>query len=129
MFNFRKNEVTGQLQTNFPGKLISIGTTILELKNDKKTKYRVATIEFNDANHKAQRVTSLVYESNFAHGMVIGEIYNCTASYDPKQGVLITTSHLPGSGVRADAGMFGFATQNIEANSTPVVQPDASLLK
>ncbi len=126
MFNFKKNEVTGQLQTNFPGKLISISSKIQELKNDKKTKYRVATVEFNDANHKTQRITSLVYENNFSHGMVVGETYNCTASYDPQQGVLVTTSHLTGSGVRADAGMFGFAQSSVQ---TPVaLQPDASII-
>lgn len=125
MFNFRKNEVTGQLQTNFPGKLISIGSVVLELKNDKKTKYRVATVEFTDANAKIQRINSLVYESNFAHGLTIGETYLCTASYDPQQGVLVTTSHLLGSG-RADANMFGFPQTSV---SIPAVQqPDASII-
>ena len=133
MFTFVKNEVTGLLQCNFPAKLIQIGSVLLNTNTDKKTPYRVGTIEFNDAQGKTQRVTTLIWDKNYQHGMQIGNTYLSTATHTPGRtggDVLITTSHLEGSGVRADSSMFGFEKAVVKAPASPVVlQEDLAGIK
>lgn len=111
MFNFEvtANPTTGEQQkrANFNAKLISISDKVLENANG--TPYRVATVEFTDAKKAIQRVSALVYEKNFNYGMTVGETYLATVIITDGNAPLITVSHLPGSGNRASADMFGLA--------------------
>lgn len=115
MFRFVKNQVTGKVQCQFPAKLISIGSVVLNTNTSKQTPYRVCTIEFKDKDGNIQRTNGFMWESNYKHGVNIGGTYLSTATYDETRGVLITVSHLEGSGLRADADMFGFKNAAVEA--------------
>lgn len=112
MFTFKKNEKTGLQETNFPGKLISISEKVLTNVNG--TQYHVGTIEFINAKGQEQRINGFMYQKNYSHGVTVGNSYLCTATHNPQVGVLVTISHLEGSGVRPDAQMFGFTNSNVE---------------
>lgn len=85
------NSVTGKPEVKLAVKLLSISNNILENKNGKG--YRPCTIETKDKNNNTQKVSGIMYESNFAHGVTIGSSYAAVASLT-EQGVLITVSHL-----------------------------------
>lgn len=120
MFTFTKNELTDKLQTQFSAKLINVSTNIL--KNVNGTEYRLANIEFTDAEGKVQRISAMIYESNFKQGVKNGEYYLTTATYDEEKGVLVTVSHLIGNGIRATADMFNFKDAKIEETTTATTQ-------
>ena len=86
------NEVTGQLETQFQGKLMSEPGAILN--NMKGTEYRLTSIELP----KGKIVSARIYEKSYKHGVVVGQKYLCTATqYDDKNGVAqidIIISHL-----------------------------------
>lgn len=108
MFTTEINPVTGNKETTFEAKLVSISNKVLEFNNDNKTPYRVATIEFETANNELKQVSAIVYESNFSYGMTPGTTYRAKAIFTPGQAQpLITVSHLTAS-ARATFDDFGF---------------------
>jgi len=105
---WKKSEVTGNLEASFNGKLLSVSETVLNLNNDAKTEYRIATIQI-DGSKGSKNVTAIMYESNFKHGVEKGNSYLCKAVYDESRAdksVLITISHLV-AGDRATIEDFG----------------------
>ena len=113
------NETTGVEEVQFGGKLISISDK--SLKNVNGTEYRVATIDFEDAEGKVRRCTALVYENNFKHGLTKGETYLATAT-PTESGVIVKLSHLTYNGDRATAEMFGF--EAVAETASPAMQPN-----
>ena len=102
---FQENKTTGAQEAVFAGKLLSISDKVLQ--NSNGTNYKVATIEFTDVAGVKRKTSALVYEGNYKHGMKIGEEYSATASLSGND-VYVRVSHLPASGERANADMFGF---------------------
>jgi hypothetical protein len=135
-FTFEVNEVTGNTEAKFTAELMSVSKTSLEFNNEKKTKYRVGTAKFVDANNVEQSVSTIIYENNFTRTddngavtqMEIGENYMTTAifSKDAKYPEpLIIMSHLSGTAPRAKTSMFGdisaaFMSQATNANAETV---------
>lgn len=76
--NISKNSVTGVNQFNINGILISMGTKVLELKNEKKTKYRLCTVQIK-VKGENRIVTAQVWEKSVP-AVSVGETYTCTAS-------------------------------------------------
>jgi hypothetical protein len=107
------NVIPGSEVANFSATLISIGDKVLENVNG--TQYRVGTIEFEDAKDQKQRVSAIVYEKNYEHGMETGETFLARVLIQPNQAPLITLSHLEGGGERATLDMFG-KEQTVAAN-------------
>lgn len=111
MFNFKVDPVRNQKTANFAAKLLSISSQVLELNNDNKTPYRVATIEFTTATGELKRSTALVYEKNFQYGMPVGDTYQATVTITPGQlNPLVTVSHLA-AGERATFDDFGVTAE------------------
>lgn len=108
MSTFKKviNKVTGQVQTQFEAKLISIADAPKEMQNEKQTLYRNCTIQFADKDGVEQTVSALMYESNYAYGVEPGKSYLATATKTDR-GVLISVSHLVAT-IRPTEDMFGF---------------------
>lgn len=99
---WKKSELTGSYEANFSAKLRSISDATFQ--NVNKTVYRIANIELPTG----KVVSGLMYESNFQHGVQVGNSYLCKAVYEGKgDNVLITVSHLAAA-ERASIGDFGF---------------------
>jgi len=94
-------------EMHFSGKLLSISSEVKEFNNEKKTRYRVATIEFVTLDGELARTPCLVYDKNFQKGMVIGETYLAVA-IQSESGPFVTCSHLIYSGNKSTNDMFGF---------------------
>lgn len=111
MFKFTVDPSRGQKTANFPAKLLSISSNILNLKNDNQTEYRVASIEFTGADGEIKKVTAIVYEKNFQYGMTVGDVYQATVTITVGQpNPLITVSHLA-AGERATFDDFGVSAE------------------
>lgn len=111
MFNFTVDPIRNQKTANFPAKVLTISKNVLELKNDNKTPYRVATIQFTSAEGELKTVTAIVYEKNFQYGMTEGETYQATVTITAGQASpLITVSHLA-AGERATFDDFGVTAE------------------
>lgn len=78
VMNIVKNSVTGVSQFNVNGTLKTMGTKVLELKNEKKTKYRLCTVEITVKGQK-RLVTAQIWEKS-VKAVKEGETYTCTAS-------------------------------------------------
>lgn len=104
MFTFKVNPVTGNPETTFTGTLKQVSDDVRENVNG--TKYRLATIEFVNADGVVKSAGCMIYEKNYSHGMTVGKDYLCTAARTD-QGILITVSHLQNA-VRATDDDFGF---------------------
>jgi len=110
---FTKND-KGQVVATFSAELLSISDDANIQKNVNGTEYRIAGIKFVDNNGVEQKTTAVMYESNFKHGVEIGESY-LTQATQTDQGVWMQVSHLTSITNRATADMFGFAEASIEA--------------
>jgi len=148
MFTFKENPVTGNLETTFSAKLLSISDKEIQLQSENKAMARVCSVEFKDVNGEAQRSTALMYSSNFKYIKEAGEFqlnevdqswypqeapqhYLATAIDDPSRegdNILITVSHLKSAGERATKSMFGFNRVNksevVEAEEPSISQYD-----
>lgn len=71
---WKTNSVTGQLQTEFKGQLISVSEIIHENKNG--TEYRIGTVKLPSS----KIVSCRIYEKNYASGMQVGVYYLGTAT-------------------------------------------------
>lgn len=95
----------------FGAKVLQVSDKTKELNNDKKTLYRLATIEFENNRGESKRATALIFENNFKHGIKVNdEEYMCTGvpSEDGKT-IYVQLSHLihgAGSVSLADFGDF-----------------------
>ena len=104
--NWKFNQERNVHEASFAGILKSVSEQTFELNNEKKTKYRIATVEL-----EGKAIQAMMYEKNYAHGVKMGDSYSCRATYDPKWGnnqPLITVSHLPAA-QRATLADLGFS--------------------
>ncbi|MCP4255048.1 MAG: hypothetical protein GY775_16900 [Candidatus Scalindua sp.] len=95
---WKQNEVTNLPEAYVAMKLLSISPEVLEFNNEKKTKYRLTTVEF-DVGEGKESTTAIMYESNFKYGVEIGSTYAGRVSYNKEAPIDIqlyfTVSHLP----------------------------------
>jgi len=120
MANFKKviNDYNGQEEIQFQARLVSVSDQ--ELENVNGTPYRVATIEFENANGVQTQSSAIIYSGNYDRGMTTGRSYLCTA-VQGEQGVLVRMSHLE-QAARATADDFGnmFSAQKTEAPAAKI---------
>jgi len=122
------NEVTGNSEMQFISKLLSISEKVLVNVNGKN--YKVATIEFVNADGELVRRSAFVYEGNYQNGMEIGTQYLTTAAKtidaNGEPSVIIHVSHLTGAD-RATLDDFQFEEQaEIKLTGATKVQPIAN---
>lgn len=111
-----KNSVTGQLETSFQSKLVSVSDRVVE--NTNGTQFRIATCELPNG----KQVSCRIYEKNFSYGMSVGTSYLTKATqYADANGevqVDLTMSHLTVA-TRASLDDLGFAgTAQAEVTNT-----------
>lgn len=95
-------------------KLTSMGTTTLHLNNDKKTPYRLATIQFVNAHGEVKTATAQVWEKN-AEKVVVGQEY-LTEVRNVEGRIYLTLSALTNA-TYADVDDFDFAAAIAAAES------------
>ena len=93
----------GNQQFTFAGKLLSIGSTVLQ--NSNKKNYKIVNIEFADVNGVIQTASAAIYEGNYSHGVEVGKEYLTTATIVGDQAYL-QMSHLEPNASRATVSMF-----------------------
>lgn len=77
--------------------------------NSNGTNYKIANIEFADADGVLQEGTAMIYEGNYRHGVEVGRSYLTTAEFDGES-VYLRMSHLEPR-IKAEPSMFGFQTE------------------
>lgn len=93
-----KNEVTGKIDLNFAGKLLTLGKEVRE--NSNKTKYVLGTLGFTYPSGAEAVVTTQIFEKNLQYGLTVGDTYLSTMSQDDEGNAWVRTSHLvAGNGV------------------------------
>lgn len=116
MFNledFKQNPVTGSMECNFNGKLLSINEdTVLENKNG--TMYRIAQVEFKNSNGDLEKTSVQLYESNYEKGLEIGQTYICTMVITDREEPLLFISPLIASAKRAKISSFGSIAKQLQ---------------
>lgn len=89
------NPVTNLAEFNINGKLVSLSSSVRELKNAKKTKYRLATVKLSNG----KTVTAQVWEKSAAE-LKVGQDYSCTGTIMPirdgKQAILFNVAPFVG---------------------------------
>ena len=113
--NIVKNETTGVNQFNVNGTLKAMGTKVLELKNEKKTKYRLCTVEITVKGQK-RLVTAQVWEKSVP-AVAVGETYTCTASIMDGGRILFQLNQIQNGEVLTTAD-FGVAAEPAKAGAT-----------
>ena len=93
----------GHQQFTFEGKLLSIGTTILQ--NANKKNYKLVNIEFADVNGVIQQASAAIYEGNYSKGIEVGKSYLTTATIVENK-VYLQMSHLIAGAGFASVNMF-----------------------
>ena len=88
----------------FVAKLISVSPNAKPNVNG--TMFRNASVEFPNINGELVTRQAIVYDNNFAYGMIVGNEYLTTAT-KTDEGVIITMSHLVAAET-ATADDFGF---------------------
>lgn len=89
------NPQTNNPEVQFEGKLLSVSSNVLNLNNEKQTPYRVATIQYANADGVVKTASAIIYEANFKYGVTPGLSYLCRAIKTPGQTTpLVTMSHL-----------------------------------
>lgn len=111
------NPVTGSMEVVTSAKLIQVGDNLLENKNG--TGYYPCTVEVVTRNGE-KRVSALIYERNYAHGMELGKSYLCTVRKTDR-GHLFILSHLPAVDMTEDKD-FGF--EEVQVNDEFVFGED-----
>ena len=109
--NWIKNEKTGSYEAAFAAKLRSVSDKTFTNVNG--TEYRIASIDLPNG----KTVSGIMYESNFQHGVTVGNTLACRAIYQGSgENVLITVSHLAAA-ERATIDDFGFELAKEEVKS------------
>ena len=93
----------GNEQFTFEGKLLSIGTTVLQ--NVNKKNYKLVNIEFADVNGVIQTASAAIYEGNYSKGIEVGKSYLTTATIVGDK-VFLQMSHLVAGAGFAAVSMF-----------------------
>jgi hypothetical protein len=78
--------------------------------NSNGTNYKIANIQFADADGELQDGTAMIYEGNYRHGLEVGKSYLTTAEFDGES-VYLRMSHLEPR-IKAEPSMFGFQTES-----------------
>ena len=116
------NEKTGEVGFRFPAVVQELKETVFSLKNEKKTKYRNATINFVDGKGIKQTATAICFEGNYSKGIKEGNSYLCTARQfmdsNGQTRIALQLSHLSDADY-ATPDMFGaFEADEVEENAT-----------
>ena len=107
---WKQNETTGNYEANFSAKLMSVSDKTFASNNEKGTLYRAVTIQLENGNS----FQGIMYESNYKHGVTIGNSYLCRAINSGKdENVLLTVSHLAAA-PRATTKDFGFSLADVK---------------
>lgn len=106
---YKINEA-GQEEVSFAAKLLSIGE-VKETKNDNKTPYRLATIQFVDESGVEQTIIAIVWEKSFQQGMEIGSKYSTVVVKDNDS--YFTTMFHSLAAETANSSMFKFGKVNM----------------
>ena len=93
MLKIQTNEVTGAKEFNFNAKLVSVSTSVRELKNENKTKYRLVTMSTTLPNGAQKVITAQVWEKNVPN-VTIGETYTVTATVMADGNLLFTCNSI-----------------------------------
>ena len=93
----------GNEQFTFEGKLLSVGTTVLQ--NANKKNYKLVNIEFADVNGVVQTASAAIYEGNYSKGIEVGKSYLTTATIVGDK-VFLQMSHLIAGAGFAAVSMF-----------------------
>ena len=94
---YKINKVTGLAECTTSGKLLSIGETIKEFKNEKKTQYRTGVVALDIVNEETGETITKnafcnIYEKQ-VEKMEIGKVYQATITEMSDGGVLVTLSN------------------------------------
>ena len=100
------NPMTGQTEWHFAGKLLKELSEVT-LQNSNRKNYKLATIEFVDAQAVVQTASAMIYEGNYSKGVTVGKEYNCVARKGTDNQIYIQMSHLEPNANRATIDMFG----------------------
>ena len=95
----------GNEQVKFYARLVK-ELPIQSRANSNGTNYKIANIEFADADGELQEGTAMIYEGNYKHGVEVGRAYLTTAEFDGEN-VYLRMSHLE-KRIQAEPSMFGF---------------------
>lgn len=110
-----KNEVTGQNEFQFEGKIVSIGDTVLENSNGKE--YQVGTIEFQDVKGRTQRASAIYYSNQIPYLKTDeGDVNTYRAVPSNKAGEILITATLAGAS-RATTDMFDVSLLAVPADA------------
>jgi hypothetical protein len=93
----------GNEQFTFEGKLLSIGSTILQNSNLKN--YKLVNLEFADVNGVVQQASAAIYEGNYSKGVEVGKSYLTTATIVGDKAYLQMSHLIAGAGF-ASVSMF-----------------------
>lgn len=113
MFNFKEVEYEGQTSkiASFNAKMISLGETILS--NINNTQYRIAVIEFPNAQGELVQRTAIAYETSIQNAIdnekppMSGETYSCQVVLNDGQPPLLKILFGGNSADRATLDDFG----------------------
>jgi hypothetical protein len=125
---YRINTITGQKELVTEGKLISIGSTVKEFKNDNKTQYRVGVVQLELVHPTTGEIVVKnsfcnIYEKSVAK-LVPGNKYQTTIIQMSDGSKLVTLN----SGVHVEAlsdDLFDF--DSIEAPVANIVKAQAMM--
>jgi hypothetical protein len=106
-----KNEVTGQIEIQFNGKLVSLNRTN-RMANSKGTGYFLGVIEFENAAGKTVQASCSVWEKTVDKGIKEGESYLAVAQKADNGNIYIHCSNLTGAAL-ASADDFGFVEAKV----------------
>ena len=97
----------------FPAKLVSLNDTIQELENENKTPFRIATIQFANANGELINRTALAFETSIQNAFerndppTVGREYSCQVVLNDDQPPLLKILFGGSIGERATMDDFG----------------------
>ena len=110
------NEVTGEREFLFNGKLLKIADKTLENANSKA--YKIVTLGFNLPTGEEVERSAICYASNYEKGIELGKDYLCNLSFDVDENPQIRMSHLSNAeraSVTDFAGLLQASKQLIES--------------
>ncbi len=134
-YNFKPVIYDGKTYSEATGHCILKSVSENTLKNANQTDYRLANVEFEDANGKPVIYSAMVYENNYVNPetgevrMEVGESYLMTIRITPDRPKepLIFVSHLKQLANRASAEVFGFTGFEVPAEKLETSVPASAI--
>jgi len=123
---YKINDVTGQKELVMEGKLLSIGNTVKEFNNDKRTQYRTGVVQLQLVNTQTGEMVTKntfcnIYEKSVPK-LVIGNEYQTTITQMSDGSKLVTLN----SGVHVEVlsnELFNF--DSLEAPVANIIKAEA----